>query len=161
MLRDRLFVTLAPIYSTLDGVYCDKVALTDHLPSGETSHAEQLSPTCFDHSGSLRCGRLSLRPHVAIANFFLVQPKSAGGETLFSAKLSSVESPLSALFTGVFKFLLPPPATGLCQIKLSSPICTGSKTVISIQEATVYMRLDAAGVPHWFNLLEVGATHAS
>lgn len=61
---------------------------------------------CSEHSGSLRCGRLSLRPHVAVANFSLVQPKPAGGETLFSAKLSTIESPLSDLFTGVFLFLL-------------------------------------------------------
>ena len=124
--------------------------------------------TCFDHSGSVRCGRLSLRPHVAVANFSLVQPKSAGGETLFSAKLSTIESPLIGLFTGVFRFLLwstahglLSTAHGLCQIELLSPFCTGSKIVIAIQEATVYLQLDAAGVPHWINLLEVGATQAS
>ena len=88
-----------------------------------------------------------------------MQPKSAGGETLFCAKLSTIESPLSNLLTGVFPFLLLPTSNSRCQ--MLSPFCTGSKIVVAIQKATVYMRLDAAGVPHWLNLLEVGAPQAS
>ena len=55
-------------------------------------------------------------------------------------------------------FLLSPTAHGLCQTSLLRPTCTGSKIVIAIQEATMYLQLDAAGVPHWLRLLEVGAT---
>lgn len=77
---------------------------------------------------------------------------------MFFAKRSTIESPLSGLLTGVFPFRLPPTAPGLGRIELLSPCCVGNKIVIAIQEATVYMKLDAAGVPHWVHLLEVSAT---
>lgn len=59
-----------------------------------------LSFTCFVSAGSLKFGRLSFHPHIAISNFALVEPKSAGEEVLFSAKLSVVESPLTGLLSG-------------------------------------------------------------
>ena len=58
--------------------------------------------TCFVSAGSLKFGRLSFHPHVAISNFALVEPKSAGDEVLFSASLSVVETPLISLLSGRF-----------------------------------------------------------
>ncbi|DBA71326.1 hypothetical protein WJX79_000596 [Trebouxia sp. C0005] len=79
--------------------------------------------------GSLRFGRLAIRPYISIRNFQLVEPKSAGGEVLFSASLSVVESPLRGLFSG-------------------------NKVVIAIHEATLFLHLDCNGIPRWMNLLE-------
>lgn len=104
---------------------------------------------------------MSLRPHVAVANFSLVQPKSAGGETLFSAKLSTIESPLSGLLTGMLHFCFCPQHMPFVLDRLFESGCIGSKIAIAIQEATIYMRLDSSGVPHWVNLLKVGAIQAS
>lgn len=102
MLRDLRSYTLALTYSKLAGVYCYKVAFVSS--SGAAcrilfTHVSFAHP--FDLAGSLKFGRLSLRPHVAVRNFCLVQPKKSGGETLFAAKLTTIESPLSGLFSGM------------------------------------------------------------
>ena len=98
---------------------------------------------------------------MAVANFSLVQPKSAGGETLFSAKMSTIESPLSGLLTGMLHFCFCPQHMPFVLDQPFESGCIGSKIAIAIQEATIYMRLDSSGVPHWVNLLKVGAIQAS
>ncbi|DBA87659.1 TPA: hypothetical protein ACH3X1_004668 [Trebouxia sp. C0004] len=78
--------------------------------------------------GSLKFGRLALRPYISIRNFQIVEPKSAGGDVLFSANLSVVESPLRGLFSG-------------------------NKVVVAVHEATMFLHLDSNGSPRWMNLL--------
>ena len=110
----------------------------------------------LSRTGSLKFGAFALRPRLAIKDFALVERKSAGGQTLFHAKLSVVDTPLGSLVSGRSVAEMQSAVDQRFRHQAEVIEClAGSNVAVAIQEATVFVHVDDNGQPRWSQLLQV------